>query len=301
MANEDAQRTSKSSKDSTYPECLIIPPVQEHKQTFILLHGRGSNATTFGPPFLDTKISETQTLRSSFPHAKFILPTASKRRAQIYHRSVINQWFDNWSLETPNERTYLQIEGLRESSAYIHLLLQSATEEVGAENVVLGGLSQGCATTLVAVLTWNGEPIRAAFGMCGWLPFRKQMEDILITNDGNPDDGMEDVFETYGGAEEYDADVAFHAVGFLREELGMDNGGKDLVFRKIPLFLAHGAEDHRVPVELGREAVSCLKRLDIHVEWCEYDELGHWYSGAMLRDLVSTLKSMNGWEHTQDD
>ena len=166
---------------------------------------------------------------------------------------------------------------------------------------MLGGLSQGCATVLVALLTWEGEPIRAAFGMCGWLPFRKQMEDILIANMGNSDDGGEDVFETDGGAVEYNTDTASHAISFLREELGMESGGKELVFRKIPLFLGHGVEDQKVPVGFGREAVSYLKHLDVNVECHEYDGLGHWYSGAMLSDLVSAIRSITAWEYTKDD
>jgi hypothetical protein len=51
-------------------------------------------------------------------------------------------------------------------------------ELVDAKNVVLWGLSQGCAASLVALLTWDGEPFGAVVGMCGWLPFRKHLEEI---------------------------------------------------------------------------------------------------------------------------
>lgn len=294
----------KTSKTPTYPEPLITPALQDHKQTFIVLHGRGSNATTFGPPFLNTEVSELRALRSSFPHAQFIFPTASKRRAQIYHRSVINQWFDNWSLQTPNERTGLQVQGLRESSAYIHSLLKNAIEQVGAENVVLGGLSQGCATALIALLTWDGEPIAAGFGMCGWLPFRKQMEDIVIASESgveNAKGGEDDLFETLGeAAGDGDDDAPTQAIAFLKEELEMSAESRSTAVQQVPLFLSHGVEDDKVPVELGREAVSCLKRLGVNIEWREYDGLGHWYSGTMLFDLVNNLRSMTTWGHTLD-
>ena len=158
----------------------MVPPLSTHLQSIIILHGRGSSAQEFGPPLLSSPVSpsQTQTLRAAFPHAKFIFPTASKRRTVIYNRASINQWFDYWSLAEPTEREELQIEGLRESSAYIHSLLREEIVIVGAGNVVLGGLSQGCAASLVALLMWQGEPLCAAFGMCGWLPFRKQMEEI---------------------------------------------------------------------------------------------------------------------------
>ena len=50
---------------------------------------------------------------------------------------------------------------------------------MGAKSVVLGGLSQGYAASLISLLTWEGEPFAASFGMCGWIPFRKHMSDIV--------------------------------------------------------------------------------------------------------------------------
>ncbi|KAL9634318.1 MAG: hypothetical protein Q9204_003045 [Flavoplaca sp. TL-2023a] len=290
---------STPKKHPEYPDPLIIPPLQNHKQTFIILHGRGSNAAAFGPPFLDTVISHSQTFRSSFPHAQFIFPTASKRRAQIYHRSVINQWFDNWSLATPNEKTGLQVQGLRESSAYVHSLLKDAIAQVGAENVVLGGLSQGCAAALIALLMWDGEPIVAAFGMCGWLPFRKQMEDIFVdaseSGAENASGDADDLFETGDEVDGDDHDAPNQAVAFLKEEVAMSAEGCSMVVRQIPLFLGHGTEDEKVPIELGREAASCLERLGVRVNWREYDGLGHWYSSAMLGDIVDNLRLTTSW------
>ena len=49
---------------------------------------------------------------------------------------------------------------------------------MGAENIILGGLSQGCAAALIATLLWDGEPLAAVFGMCGWLPYRAHMQEI---------------------------------------------------------------------------------------------------------------------------
>ena len=52
---------------------------------------------------------------------------------------------------------------------------------MGKENVVLGGLSQWCTAALIAFLTWDGEevPAAAVFGVCGWLLFRKQIEEAM--------------------------------------------------------------------------------------------------------------------------
>ncbi|KAL8635284.1 MAG: hypothetical protein Q9228_007208 [Teloschistes exilis] len=280
--------SARASRTAAYPEPLVIPSLEQHKQTFIILHGRGSSASIFGPPLLETHISDSETFRSSFPNAQFVFPTASKRRAQIYHRSVINQWFDNWHLQQPDDRVELQIPGLRETSAYIHSLLQTAIDHVGAENVVVGGLSQGCAAALLSLLTWNGEPIAAAFGMCGWLPFRLQLEEVA-SSDG-PGGEVPDDDDPFAASEEAEIqDAPTQAIDFLCEELEIERKGPSMMFQRIPVFLGHGVEDEKVSLKLGREAARCIKLLGANVEWREYERLGHWYSAPMLLDLVRTL------------
>ena len=97
-------------------------------------------------------------------------PSASLSPATIYGGSKINQWFDNWHLEDRHQKPELQVEGLRASTEYVHGLVKREIEKVGKENVVLWGLSQGCATSLAALLLWDGEPFAAVVGTCGWLP-----------------------------------------------------------------------------------------------------------------------------------
>ena len=77
--------SSKPPKDliGQFPAPTIIQPQQEHRQTLIILHGRGSYASKFGPPLLETTV-DGQTLQSTFPHAKIIFPTAAKSKATIY-------------------------------------------------------------------------------------------------------------------------------------------------------------------------------------------------------------------------
>lgn len=76
------------------------------------------------------------------------------------------------------------------------------------------------------------------------------------------------------------------AVDFLREELKFPNLKASLSFQRTPIFLGHGTEDEKVPLGLGREAASCLRSLSGIVYFIEYEGLGHWYSGDMLRDLA---------------
>lgn len=304
-----------------YPPPLIIPPLSTpHKQTLIILHGRGSSAQKFAPPLLSTEFtppsleqqpspspsssSQSVTLRTAFPHAKFVFPTAQRTRATLYNRAKTNQWFDNWDLEPPaTDREELQAPGLKQTVTYLHGLLEKEIAEVpgGARNVILWGLSQGCAASLMALLLWKGEQLGGVVGMCGWLPYAGRLEGEMrerpAEETGTLDDDDDDLFERSDSKDiAQEPDPTKRAINWLREELelrldlGEGNTHEEvgLVFNKIPVFLGHGVEDEKVSVVLGRAAFSCLRGLGVDgVEWKEYEGLGHWYSSEMLSDIVS--------------
>lgn len=194
-------------------------------------------------------------------------------------------------------------DGLRKSVRYIHGLLAEACNEVGAENVVLWGLSQGCATSLVSLLCWEGERITACVGICGWLPYGNVIKDIAAIRSGGEDDFFgaggedEDPF-AHSGDEREDGgagsecvrqkDASTQAVDYIRGEI--DVQGRSEAYKSIPVFLGHGAEDDSVSIELGREAKSCLELLGAQVTMNEYEGLGHWYSEEMLGDIFAFLE-----------
>ena len=157
--------------------------------------------------------------------------------------------------------------------------------------MTLGSLSQGCAATLISILLWTGEPLGAVFGMCGWLPLRHHMADIA-----DPPTPKDDYENPIAQEEPIDGkvDLPAEAVAWLSEELDFPTAQPSSTstfhpFQRIPIFLAHGTEDEKVSIELGRQARDCLAVLGAKVEWREYEDLGHWYSGQMLGDLVDFL------------
>ena len=103
-----------------YPTPLTIPPLNNnrHTHTIILLHGRGSNSERLGHVLL-----EITALAQRLSTVKFVFPTARKRHSTVLKRIPIHQWFDNYSLEDPNTRTELQVEGLEESSFFLRGLV----------------------------------------------------------------------------------------------------------------------------------------------------------------------------------
>ena len=296
VANFTMASSTPQLKRPQYPDPITVPPKSgKHTQSFVILHGRGSNGELFGHALLQTPIPGFGTLQDAFPDAKFIFPTASKRRAQIFNRTPINQWFDNWSLQTPTEREELQFDGLRESTAFVHDLLKAEIAIVGASNVVLWGLSQGCAISMMALLLWEGEKFGAAIGMCGWLPLRKRMEDAIL------DDVAEDEENPFAKEDEESSSLSGtnptinKAIDYLREELRVPSNLSSTKALEIPVFLGHGTEDEKVPLTLGKEAVDLLQRIGLDVKCMEYEGLAHWYSGEMLRDIVLFIQRRAKW------
>jgi predicted esterase len=216
----------------------------------------------------------------------------------VFKRSLTHQWFDNWSLTQPELKRHLQVQGLRETCIFIHGLLQEEIEHVGPENVVLMGLSQGCAASIVSSLLWKGEAFGALVGMCGYLPFRKGMHDFV--EEAGDEEDEDDMFER--DVDESGSGTKLEkAVEWLREELQIDEDGVEVQgpqpMQSIPVFLGHGADDDKVPSAIGRLAADFLRNVDVNVTWKEYEGLGHWYSEDMLRDIVRFLEDLEGWKN----
>lgn len=265
---------------SQYPPLLTVPPLQSHKQSLILLHGRGSTGADFGLEFLKSTTSASQTLPEIFPHMKFVFPTAKKRRARAYNRTTIHQWFDNVPLDEQDRRggcsreeEEWQIDGLRESRDFLQDVVGKEVQAVGARNVFIGGLSQGCAMTLHLLLSYDGDaPLGGFVGMSGWLPFIDEIEEVAQARQSREDD----VFDVPDEQSEADSSAATKVCNFVRDNMDLPSIGKDAMFPDIPAFLGHGKSDDRVKISRGRKAANCLRELGVDVTWKEYDE-GHWY------------------------
>ncbi|KAF2646136.1 acyl-protein thioesterase [Massarina eburnea CBS 473.64] len=266
---ENAKATP--AQRNTWPAPFIVEPQSSHTHTFILLHGLGSNGEKFGRELLDTGISSSQkTLVDAFPGSKFIFPTAKKRRITALKRSRIPAWFDMYSLTDRSLREDVQIEGLVESSQYIRSIIIQEMEVLPAESIVLGGLSNGYAMSLMTLLSLE-FPIGAYIGMSGRLPFRTDIDDTLRNADA-PDD---DMFSDESTTEKKHA--SSQALDFIRDIVALEQADGTGNSLRTPVFLGHGAKDDVVPCRLGEEAARTLTSLDMDVTWKSYSELAHWY------------------------
>ncbi|KAF3292873.1 hypothetical protein TWF132_005235 [Orbilia oligospora] len=282
-----------STTSNSYPEPFVVEPIaSSHAHTIILLHGRGSNGPKFGTELIASNTSTGRTLSAIFPSTKWIFPTAKKRRAVLFKRMPINQWFDIYDINNQTYREHLQVDGLQETTDYMHSLIEQEIKNgIPVERIVVGGLSQGCAASLYAMLCYNKQ-LGGYIGMCGWLPFAKYMEDCLGTSqnkDNTEDDdifGASDEGTTFEKEEEQDdaqetvaKSPITEAIKFLKDNISFPRSSKEdkIEVLETPVFLSHGVLDEKVLFRLGEQARDVLKGLGCRITWKEYGDLGHWY------------------------
>lgn len=331
--------------EASFPEPLVFPPLSGiHKHTIILLHGRGSKADAFGPELLSTPIRCNRELYSAvhsvqpptslvkaLPNAKFVFPTARKQRATVYKRSIIRQWFDDWHLSPMLSSDIvgswyddgLQITSLGETITYLHGLIAEEAKCVGsARNVIIGGISQGATASFLAALFWEGdELLGGVVGICGWLPYMKQIADASTSPVSHTDDqdskDETDWTDQVGGFDPFERQafpghrdenremqtlrkgVSELSLDWLREEIELpvthhrswypaERGG-------IPSILCHGLQDEKVDIERSKQASAILPTLGLYpIEWKAYEDVGHTYSGDMLVDILAFLQRVLG-------
>lgn len=278
---------SKSSQQATWRAPFIIEPTSPHAQTFILLHGLGSNGEKFGRELLDIGISSSgQSLQTAFPSARFIFPTAKTRRVIALKRSRVPAWFDMYSLGDRVYREDVQIDGLIESSAYIRSIIQRELQgSLQPQHIVLGGISNGCATGLITLLSLDFH-IGAFVGLCARLPFRGDIDDVVryagaaAEEDG---EGGQVMFSEETDADPSEGkDAATLVLDFVRDLVSLDSRDVESTMAAkspltTPVFLGHGEKDEVIPYVLGRDAAQTLTALGIDVTWKLYPDLAHWY------------------------
>ncbi|KAI9827767.1 MAG: hypothetical protein M1832_004256 [Thelocarpon impressellum] len=266
----------------TYPEPFAVPPTAAHTHTCILLHGRGGDGPAFGAMLLvSPAITGGPPLRTLFPEVKFVLPTTCKRRAAALDRMPIRQWFDIFSLVDTAEREGLQVEGLRETAAHVHGLIgEEERAGIPRERIFLGGLSQGCAAAVHALLTLGGGPLAGFVGMSGWFPFAAQALDILKSSGVGREEKGEDEEDVFESASSEPQDLRMEVVTFLRDNIDLPSlPPSDSLLRVLEtrVLLGHGGLDEKVAPALGARMADVLGKLGMDVRATVYPQLGHWY------------------------
>ena len=266
-----------------------------HTHTMIVLHGRGDSGQRFGAFFSLSTIND-ESLDDILAHTKFIFPSAKLRKSQSASRKYavkMNQWFDIESLVDTDRGEAIQIEGLRDSSLHIGELIEEELKVIPAENIVLVGLSQGCATALFTLLTYkipNPEKrdppprLGAVVGMSGWLPFRKRTMELLsaIQRDLDGSGSFEDsstASNSTNAQNSFAPAISTKVISTICSLCSLPFDSTPGPFSasshpQTPIFMGHGTSDEKVSVELGEKARDTLRALGFEVEWYPYEGFG---------------------------
>ncbi|KAI4268176.1 MAG: hypothetical protein LQ337_007995 [Flavoplaca oasis] len=255
---------------SDFPVPHVILPTQPHHYTIIALHGRGSNGAEFAEELFEDKSSRGLTLSEHFPHTKWIFPSSQKRHSTVF-REKMDEWFDTYSLTDPSTQQELQVEGLRDSIKHILDIISKEAEFIPACNIVLLGISQGCATAIHALLAGQHQ-LGGFIGIAGWLPFRKQIDNQAALSK------------------------------FYKETLGLPITGTGMsqiqTSATTPALLCHCTDDDVVDVELGHQLRDTLTAsdLNINVTFTEFASGGHWISAPHGFDAIVDFLRNRGFD-----
>jgi lysophospholipase-2 len=126
-----------------------------HERTVILLHCRDSTAQDFAAKLFNGKSSDNRSLPEISPTTRWVFPTLEIRKSErfVTHLSQgLSQRVDTCSVEHPSEPTQIQHADLKENTKEILQLILAETSLISPQRIILGGINQGCATAIPALL-----------------------------------------------------------------------------------------------------------------------------------------------------
>lgn len=231
-------------------------------------------------------------LNTHFPGARFIFPTARRRRSSAFKRAMLTMWFDVPNLADRHGRSYKQQPGLAESFRIIKQMIDEECGEVDLtgnetrstvprQNIIPGGLSNGCAMSMICAIALE-RGLGGFVGLSGWLPFQPQIEtEVTAMDDESPTDLAK-------AGRDYVRNVVLE---WERPDVEENDDERPL----MPVFLAHGTDDDKLPFEMGESARGTMMKLGFDVEWHGYEGLGHWYMiPEDIDDMVKFLYNKCG-------
>lgn len=276
---------------------IVAPSGDSHTHTVIFLHGREDFGSDLARYFFDSKSSDGRSLMDIYPSMRWVFPTAKLRYSAQRHfefssssfaealkgEEIISQWFDVWDINTPDFKQDLMIPGLGESIRQILNIITEEAQEVPIERIILGGISQGCATAILTLLS-SGITLGGFIGWCSWLPFQKNIECLP------------------NGCHTSKDDIAQHVRTILqipaKENAKSDDNmtnleGSPSSISRTPVFLAHSRDDEIVPFAQGQELRQTIELLGHDVIWKDYEDGGHWIQPKHgVDDMVAFLEKV---------
>jgi predicted esterase len=136
---------------------------------------------------------------------------------------------------------------------------------------LLGGISQGCATAIHALIS-GGTQLGGFVGLCSWMPFQEDIASILA------DVAKEDKVKLISSILSPTASLNVLRTVFDIPACPM---------LETPVFLSHSQDDNIVPIRNGETMSETLQQIGFAVTWRSYSTGGHWINEPQgIDDIV---------------
>ncbi|TGO29539.1 hypothetical protein BPAE_0014g00910 [Botrytis paeoniae] len=262
------------------PTPFIVESPELNKNTLVLLHGTSS----WGVPFAQELMALVH-FDALLPYTKLTFPSGILRKTTVFGGNLANAWFDiaDFSDRTIGEEQ--QKEGLRESVKYLGKLIKDVVDNESHDEgrkVFVGGLSQGCAMSVILLLSGELDRLEVLqkiggfVGFSGWLPFAKQIAEVAAA-----------------GKDWRQRRILVQS--WLRSELDLPSlqlrdGIKVSTEGDLGILLTHGTNDTKVKLEWGEDMRKVLESVGYSVEWKLYEGLGHVIIPEELTYMASFIR-----------
>ncbi|KAF7956106.1 hypothetical protein EAE96_005026 [Botrytis aclada] len=266
------------------PTPFIVDSPNPNRNSLVLLHGTSSWGVAFAQELM--ALVDFDVL---LPYTKLIFPSGILRQTTVFGGNLTNAWFDiaDFSDRTIGEEQ--QKEGLRESVEYLGKLIRNVVDNESHNEsydedrkVVVGGLSQGCAMSVILLLSGELDRLEVLqkigefVGFSGWLPFAKQIAEVAAA--GNDWRQRRILVQSW-----------------LRRELSLPSlQPRDYMTVStegdLKILLVHGTNDTKVRLEWGEDMRKVLESVGYSVEWKLYEGLGHVLIPEELTYMASFIR-----------
>jgi lysophospholipase-2 len=286
---------------------IVAPSGKNHTHTVIFLHGREDFGSDLAQYFFDSKASDGSSLAEIYPSVRWVFPTAKLRYSAqrdfefsnssfaeaLKGEEIISQWFDVWDITTPEDKEGLMIPGLKESIGQILKIIKDEAQEIPLERIILGGISQGCATAILTLLS-SGIDFGGFIGWCSWLPFQEKIKCLptgCLKNKDNVAQHIRTVLQMPTD-ENTKKDANIKKLEGTLSSLSL-SATQNSSLTKTPVFMAHSRDDETVPFAQGEGLEQTIKFLGYDVIWKDYEDGGHWIQPKHgVDDMVAFLEKV---------
>ncbi|KAL2915879.1 hypothetical protein HK105_204580 [Polyrhizophydium stewartii] len=155
---------------------VIVNPKAQHTATVFFLHGLGDTGFGWQP------VGEM--LSPKLPHVKWVFPHAPQRPVTLNGGMMMPAWYDiKELLAGVNEDE----AGLLDTAKKVHEMIRAEIDSgIPADRIILGGFSQGAASTIVAGLT-SDVKLAGLVVLSGYAPLSHKIGQLKKNvNDATP-------------------------------------------------------------------------------------------------------------------